>query len=381
MLQNSHMQFREISPDVHVATQPPKPSRWFGLPFAAAAMLPLLGATGMIPFQNEAGEPASRLFLAVFALPFLAIGWGMLLWRVHVVVDLAAGTVTRRSGVGPLAATHSRRLAQQRAVVHEKRIIRGNRSSRTVWPVLLESGSSSGFDLFFCRDRQRARQTAEAVAKLLELAVVDRTDGTERRREADELDLSLRDRRARREEPLELAPPPTDLRSDLRVDGDAIVVEIPPFGFTPFHLLAMVLATGPLAMVTVFVSLPDDTPEPVFLIAAFAIGALPTFALEFAIVWHALRRHTVRASAQELRITEFGLRRRTISLPAESVEELAVAEPRGNALASFLGGGPAITACSDEQLVTFGHSLPHREAQHLADVLRGAVSAPATRER
>ena len=70
-------------------------------------------------------------------------------------------------------------------------------------------------------------------------------------------------------------------------------------------------------------------------------------------------------------------RRRTVTMPADEVEEVQTV-PRDDQSLRFdalLGGGPPITIISDRAEVSIGHTLPRNETDYLAEVLRGGLSA------
>lgn len=372
------MQFDPTGPDTFTARQHLGAMRWFGAPFALAALLPLAGAFGILPARSDDGSEAPAVLLVVFALPFLAIGLGMMFWRRRLVVDLREGTITRAGGVGFVRRGKVRELDAFDAVAHERRVIRTQKSSRVVYPVLLLARGEGGatFDLVNCRNRREARQAAEALAKVCKLAVVDRTDGEARRREHDQLDVSLREQRRRSGARHDPGEPPAGMRSTIAVHGDELEIAMPGFGWQPLLVVFMVLGTAPFWMTLLFASTVAGDAPAAFRGAMLAMGALPTLAVEAVMLHLVLRRHTLRASNRELRVQQHGLRRREVVMPADEIEELTLPDAdRNRAMASLLGGGPPITVASDRELVAFGESLPRDEARYVADVLLGALSA------
>jgi len=368
------MRFEPTTTDAYDATQPPSPVRWLGLPFALSALLPLAGVVGLIPFENEDGGDAPKAILLIFSAVFLSIGLGILLFRRRLTIDLRSRTITRRSGVGTISTTKTTRVAEDTAIVYERRVIRGQKSSSTVWPVMVGRNEDRTTDVIFCRTRHQARQTAEGIARLFEVAVVDRCDGTARRREFDELDLSLRERRQRSGEAIDPGEPPATMRSTVEVEGDELVVKIPAYGLSALHVIAMLMATGPIWMMLIFLVATGEAPDGFFLAAATLMAGLPVTLLETVILWHALRRFTVRASTEQLRVEERGLRSRTTTMPAASIEELT-APANSPGLDTFVGGGPPITASSDVAEVSFGNTLKPEETAYLTKVLCLALSA------
>lgn len=373
------MKFSRLPGDVHRASSDLGAVRWFGAPFALASLMPLSGAVGLVDVQMEGGGDASPLFLLLFAAPFLGVGLGLLFWRKECVVDLDAGTVTRSSRVFAVFARARRRLDSYTAATFEKRVVRGSKSSRTVFPVALETAGGGAFELFQCRDKRTARRAAEWLARTARLAVVDRVDGGERVRAFEDLDTSLRERRRRDGGCYRPGPPPARMRSALAVEDGAITIHTPAHGFQPLVVLGMLAATGPIWLTLLFrhVAIGDEPLEAVFATALYAMGGLPAAGMLITVLYHARRRHVVECTRDALTVRELGLRRRTVTMQAAEVEEIQTV-PRDDAsmrLDAFLGGGPPVTVVSDRVEVAFGQTLPRKETDYLAEVLRGALSA------
>ena len=373
------MQFSRSSGDRHRAVTSLGPVRWLGLPFALAALMPLAGAVGWAEVQMEGGGPASPVFLVLFAAPFLAIGLGLMAWRKECVIDLEEGTVTRAARVFWPLATQKRKLDGFVAATFERRVVRGSKSSRTVFPVALETPGGGAFELFHCRDKRAARRAAEWLARTAHLSVIDRLDGAERVRSFEDLDTSLRARRRRDGGSYDPGPPPSKMRSALQVREGVVTFETPAHGFRPLIVLGLAAATGPLWLTVLFrhFAIGDEPLEAVFTVALYAMGGLPAAAMAGTILYHALRRHTVQLTNDALTVQEHGLLRRTVTLAADEIEEVQTA-PRDGAPVRFdalLGGGPPVTVVSDQRDVAFGHTLPRKETDYLADVLRCALSA------
>jgi len=370
------MRFAHPAPDVYTASTYLGPIRWFGTPFALASLMPLSGAVGLVEVQMEGGGEAPTMFLVLFALPFLCVGLGLMFWKREITLDFGKGTVSKRSGAFFPLSTRVRKLDAFAAAVHDKRIVRGDKSSHTVFPVILETPGGGGFELLHCRNKRDARQTAEWLARHGEFAIIDRTSGTDKRREFEDLDTSLRDRRKRDGGEHDPGNPPSKMRSKLTAQDGEITIEIPAHGMQPLIFVALAFATGPIWMGALFhMMATGDEPTPAFfLIGLYGICALPTVILSTITLYNALRRFILRVNHDELRVEERGLRNRTTVMPAEEIEDLHVPEGSGG-LDGFLGGGPPITITSDQVELTIGQSLKRQESSYLAAVLRGALSA------
>ena len=105
------------------------------------------------------------------------------------------------------------------------------------------------------------------------------------------------------------------------------------------------------------------------------MAGLPTLGLWVTILYHALRRASVRATRDLLEVQEHGLRPRSMTMPADEIEDLRVDESIGGSFDSYLGGGPPIRISSDRDTVEIGHALKQRESEYLAAVLHGVLSA------
>lgn len=370
------MRFAQPAPDVYTASTYLGPIRWLGLPFALASLMPLSGALGLVEVQMEGGGEAPTLFLVLFAMPFLGIGLGLMFWKREITVDRRTGEVHKLAGLFVPFQRRVRKLDSFEAAVHDKRVIRGQKSNRTVYPVLLETPGGGGFELLHCRNKRQARAVAEWLARHGGYAVVDRTSGTDQRREFADIDTSLRARRERDGERPEPGAPPAKMRSRLDARDGAITIEIPAHGMQPLLVIGMLFATAPIWMAMLFLSMghDDGSPDGWFVALAYAMPSAITLGLWTVLVYHGLRRFTVRASNDELRVQQAGLLRRSTVIPADEIEELHVDED-GGGFDAFLGGGPPITITSDHAEVAFGQTLKQKESAYLAEVLRCALSA------
>jgi len=373
------MNFSRLPGDVHRAQNSLGPFRWFGRIFVLGSMMPLSGALGLVEFRTEDGGAAPPLTLALFALPFLCIGLGVICWRRECVVDLDHGTLTKTLRALLPLHTQRRKLDAFTRVAFEKRVIQGSKSSSTVYPVMLESDRGSAFDAFHCRNKRHARQTAEWFARLLRCPVADRVEGGEHVRAFEDLDTSLRDRRRRDGGDHDPGPPPSKMRSAMDARDGTITITTPAHGFQPLIVVGMLFATGPLWLTMLFlhVAVGDEELEAPFSVGVWLIGGLPCAAILSVILYNARRRFTVELTNDLLTVHERGLRRRTVTMPAEEIEEVQTV-PRDDQSLRFdalLGGGPPITIISDRVEVAIGHTLPREETDYLAEVLRGGLSA------
>lgn len=356
---------------------PRSPIRWIGLPFALAACLPLAGALGLVEFTNVGGGETSPVVLALFSLPFFAVGLGLMFFQSGVTIDLEARSITAWRRVLVPVWSRTRQVDGFDEVTHFSKVIRSQNSSRTVYPVELRRADANtrSFALVTCPDEHRARLVSEQVAKLLALPVVNRTGSTPVRREFDELDLSLRDKRKRDDAQPELGSAPPNMRSHISAQGDELHISIPSRGLTLAHLGVLGLGTIPLLMAGGFVLSAGDPPF-WFSVGVFAIAGLPVLGVMGFTLNHARRSWHVRVSPRALVVQSKGLFGSTVEIPTDQLEELHVVElpGSGNFIAAWLRGTP-ILAVADDARVSFANSVSEAETRYLATVIGGVASA------
>ena len=349
---------------------------WFGIPFAVGGCFPLAGALGLIEIESEGGGNASPLLLILFSIPFLAVGIGIITYRGGFTVDLRAGSMTRWRRIA-FVQFWSRSIRTERLteVHYFDRVVEGENSSQTVYPVAVRGTSS--LEIATCKNKRLARSTAESVAKLLELAVVDRTDGEEHRREFADLDASFRDRRARGSLDVELGDAPSDMKSEIGTEGDDLTIALPSTGMTAAHW--GILALLPLAFVPaiIFLVLAEDAPL-WFTGGALGMSAVPVLVIAAGVVTRAHRSWGLRVSPSSLSVRTSGPYSTTVTIPANELEDLRVVECHG--LIARLGGNVEILAASDVTEVSFG-ALERPEAQYLTAMITGVVSSHDTASR
>ncbi len=361
-----------------IAQGRPGPRRLIGIPFLLMSLFPLGGAMGLFPITTKSGGPAPAAILLPFGLTFTLAGLALMFFRSGLCINQEKGTLTRwRKALIPLGSK-TRSFDEFDAVFHHKRVIRSNKSNHTVFPVELEGiTGKKNWVIQHCRDYRSARSTAEQLARLLEIAVIDRTDGEERRREFQDIDLSLREQRELGNREPELGEAPQEIRSRLTPHGDELEIRIPPMGFTVLHWVVAAAATGPLWIATIIVSAKATESPPAVLGAGLAFAVAPFLVALTLLVIHARRRWLVLVSPHSLRIETRAIRRRNTVIPACELEELAVSNKRAhNKFLRRLVGGPPIIAISDSTHVEFGTSLSERESRYLTAMIRGIISAP-----
>jgi hypothetical protein len=110
----------------------------------------------------------------------------------------------------------------------------------TVYPIQLV-GPRGALQVWEADDLDKARNQAEGIAKAIGFPLADRTGAEEIVREAGHLDESLRERRHCKGEGInELPPMPHGMKTQVRMEGRELALEIPPAGW-PAHPVAGVV--------------------------------------------------------------------------------------------------------------------------------------------
>jgi hypothetical protein len=230
-----------------------------------------------------------------------------------------------------------------------------------------------------------ARRDAELVAKALHLPLADRTGPIEILREAGRLDESLRERRRRTGKgPGEVPLPLEGMKTQFRIEGKEVVLDIPAAGFTPAALWLLSPAVVMPAFFTFIVLHPRlrrvcEGPDDVLL--AWAIGFfvfLVGFFIPIYIGVHLFLRavvehYTVRVSPDRLHVTTHGLFFSRVSeIPAAELEELHITAPENSEEPMEEA---EIVARSDRMTVTFGRHLSPEEMEWVKVVVKHIVTA------
>ena len=217
--------------------------------------------------------------LEVATLFILATGGAVLAFgRRGVVVDRTAGTLTHWWGV---AIPFVRTVHPLAAIVHVrllKQIVHTGKGARVLFPIMVKRRDIGDVKLWeTTNDYDRARQQAEALAKILGVDLHDETAGEAAVREARFLDESLSRRHHRLGIPAPYPQPPPGVVARLRYGGarGTTVIEMPATGFRGAYLTAILAVLGFPLLVVLGVALPywDAVGEPL------RQGALPPLPL------------------------------------------------------------------------------------------------------
>ncbi len=355
----------------------------FGLPFLLAGLFVTSAAiAGEIP-DSDTGEPAPRYFTVPFGMIFVTVGAVLVFGRRGIVIDRLSNQFTVWYGLMVPMHTKRQPLGEADEIRVTKEVRRSKNSTYTVYPVRL-CGGTKPFDISEPRQYQQSRQLAEQIAKFLTLPMVDQSGGTTVRREADQLDESLRDQVIRTGQVVPWPEPPADMRSSYEVRGDTLLLEVPPVGVTPSTWISIAGGLLPGVVISTFMwvagffEFGGDDPMAMTFIGVFVLilFVLPLAGALSGALHKARLRVNIVASPRELRITSAGLRKRERAIPTDELEELEVKHGKKNlpGVLAMLGGGNTLLARSDREDVSTTLNVSHDELDWIHGAIRYVVT-------
>ncbi|HOX38004.1 MAG TPA: hypothetical protein PL033_08455 [Candidatus Brocadiia bacterium] len=350
----------------------------FGLVFAFFGFMPVLGALGLVRMEGSA------IGGLIVGLIFIAAGCAIAFGRSGLIIDLGNGTYSKWWGIIVPFQKTSGPISDFTLVRMNKEIRKSKNSTYTVYPVRIATipgkSAKNRLDVSESRNAQESRTEAEFLAKNLKLDLEDLTLGEKVVRAHDELDESLRDR-VRKGEAItgQLGPPPSGMRSQCRIEGRSVEIEIPPPGLDVPTIVGVVASCVIFPAIVIFIFLRPflqggmaKGPGIVF-VAFFAFFILAPFIFGAGAIIRALFVKTiVRASPDGISVRKSGpFPSAEKSIPSTELEELVIG-PKVNA--PGVRGSP-IVARSDRLTLSFGDGLGRAEQQWLLTVLRKIVTA------
>ncbi len=163
---------------------------------------------------------------------------------------------------------------------------------------------------------------------------------------------------------MDLPAAPANMRTQWRMDGGRLVLDVPRAGFSmrafgsmaALAVAATIVGASGFACFLIFIARRTDIgPGFKWLMGipfAIACFTLPGVILFQGILWPAFRRTRVIVSPGGLRVERrLGLLQRIRELRADQIEELALTQ----------AGAPAVTARGGKAAVRFGQGLPEAE--------------------
>ncbi len=381
----------------------------FGIPFFLAGLWVLLIGVGAGPVPAAGGFLASAVAV-LFGAIFMAVGGLLIFGRSGLIIDRRENRVVQWHGLlVPL-----RRTIRPLDSFDGVRLDCDREDKKTSYPVRLTNGGdpAAAVTVEQPSDYQRARQTAETLARFVRKPLEDRSSGKPVIRDPDHLDESLRARVRRLGEDAGFFPPqPIPMRTKIEQTADGVVLSIPGPSFGPGRLLRLVVPLV-IAGIAAFIVLPGLRSLPAPALIRYLITG---FVILFAVVMPVLSVIRTLAGSPGLstRITitrallrvEGGLggKRQTTEILADELEELEYVDRRSvlnriempgiKKLKDFGDTGtprlpdgrpvpkilltlmrlmpsPGITARSDKVAVNFGKGLPDDEIAYLYALIR-----------
>jgi hypothetical protein len=367
-------------PDLAVAATYALVTRAPAMRYLPASFLSLLAIVPMTAYVGAEPRPP----LAFVGFPIAAAVASLLVasWTYGAHIDVAARRVSRWVGVriGPLVLPLWKRVHALEAGAQVE-----------LDEAFRSTGKHGGYHVHTIhvatvlvhehRDADVARLRAEALAKALALAVVDRTCVIDevRRRAVHELDLPIAAQLAPRG--LTAGRRQLPFGSTLTIEDDDLPwrVRIPAQGLRAVDVVVGLVITGfgfalSLIPAAVIAAIAGRLDKVVVLSLAAAICAVTT--------WFALWRMVLRTrlETQQIRLSPSGIAvvrsapgsRRDGELAAERIEEVVITDNRERG-----GEGLCIVARGDGVSLAFGHGLQRDDACWLRDTAIAAIAPSA----
>lgn len=345
----------------------------FGAPFFLVGLGVMVAA-----FSPNSDIPL--LFALAFGGIFASVGALFIFGRNGLLIDKADGSLVKWWGLMVPMRKKQRRAEDVEKIVVTREVRRSKNSSYTVYPVRLEGEKLEAVTVFEPRKAKQARDEAEALAKFLQKPIHDLSEGSLRIREADTLDLSLRQQFRSGKASNEIPEPPARLKSKIRYDAVRLEVDIPPAGFSPkiVAVAAAVIAIEAFFLfgfILPFFSGAEFSGAFNIFLAVFLLMALAPLLFLGAMLARAfLARQTVSATSQEISLTSRFLVSRAQRIPSDQLEELYQAgRPTGKTLSQFAGNTAPIVARSDDQTLSFAGHLPPDERAYILALCRAVL--------
>ncbi|MFP4476848.1 MAG: hypothetical protein ACLFOY_14915 [Desulfatibacillaceae bacterium] len=309
------MVFRQgKNPDAFEMRDPLHPvARLVGVVFLIAAVAIAVAAL------LQPGEAMMSLFMLGFAAVFGVVGLLLATSAGGTHLDTNTGSMVRwsglslgRTGVAVSLKTTSHDLGDFDRVELTRRVSKSSSSSgrTTYYPVAL-AGAGGRETIREPENYMKARSLAESLGGILSLDVHDDAHGEKMVREAEHLDESLAQRMARTGETPDVPTQPAGMRSRMRREGRTLLVAVPPVGFTLIHKAALGILAAIVAVSVVGGGL-------FFIVISLVFAGIA--------IRDALQSWEIRADRDSLVVTSKGLLPKTVTIPADELEELFLAK-------------------------------------------------------
>jgi len=282
----------------------------FGLPFLITGLGIMLALLGGVPLQDaETAAWFARPLMWVMGLVFACVGGGLVFGRTWTTFDANARTIVTQMGLLAPMSTTTHRLDDYTNVVLGFQ--HGDSDSADQFSISLKARSGSDLRLFSSTQYAESREHASAIASLLHLDIEDQSTDHTVKLSAAEAKMSLQDRLRldhRRGTPVAR---PVKMRSEITAGNGKVVIVIPPKRVHPaLFLVFLIPAAVPIFFVAPFFRFfrQTNTPDVVswvflgFLTVAF--GVLPVWSGLNAFLKSRRGRTIVTVSTSGIRVEE-----------------------------------------------------------------------------
>jgi hypothetical protein len=410
--------FRQVGPDQLQVREGGGCLSLFGLPFFLAGVFVALIGIRVVPVRNAADVPAwAWPLIFLMGIAFVVVGGGLVCGRRWITLDKAQGVLSKRWGLlVPMGGeTHS--LRDYEAVL--LRLETGDSRRAAQFPVVLKARAGHP-DLALSTSTQygESRERAAAVAKFLDIPLVDASTDHESVVPAGRVDATFQERLQAGDCQREEAVRPVRMQSQVRESGSGVEIVLPGPGLRRSSLISLVVSVGVLIYVA-----PDilrffrqtRTPEVVQIvffgvIALFLVliplrGAINAFVVAargrtvmtataegiVVEVREAWRVKTTRIAAPDILGLDYGTvdtvlqaSQKLVARRGEQADRSVRLPGQDRALPRwFLGGlrwlanSKGIIVKCRNGLVTFGAGLPDEEIRYLYAVVLRVLGGPA----
>lgn len=225
----------------------------FGVPFFAAGLFLILVALQILPLSNSEEVPARAWpLMLVMGLVFAAVGGWLVFGRTRIVLDAAAGRVSKEHRALVRVRYEAHNLHDYRAVALD--FTAGDSDTADSYDLkLLGEAGTANLALLGLTEYGPALDQAEALARVARLPLLDRTTDHVAVVEFDRRGKCVGERTAARPEGgagrFEDVPRPASLQSDVEVGDRRVRIHTAARPLNPLTLLALLV---PLALATYF---------------------------------------------------------------------------------------------------------------------------------
>ncbi|HEY7490285.1 MAG TPA: hypothetical protein VIH59_04160 [Candidatus Tectomicrobia bacterium] len=251
-------------------------------------------------------------------------------------------------------------------------------SSYVAYVVRLE-GTSQQIELREARSYEQARALAERMAQFIDLPLSDYSSGAKVVCEPSVLHLSLRERSCRAGEQVEAMAPPGTLHSRVIINGTAVTVDIPPWGFTSQHVLMTLplLLAWSMSVPCIVLCLLWSEGMRWFLLGfcVVAFGVIPASIVLVHILASARTSLCISAAPQGIWIKKRGLFRTAVTeIPGHELEDLHLDMRQGSPnIFGIKAPSMQIIARSNRKIATIAGELSREEGEYIYALLKKAL--------